>query len=302
VTRRSRFFTLPTLWLAVVVRIAANPLSNVLQKLLVGRGAEPAGVIFGAHLLLAAPCALVLPWLPRPGAGFWPAIVVSAALAVAANTLITAAMHLSDLSVLGPINAYKAIVSLVPGVILLGEVPALGGLAGMGAIVAGSYLLVERDATAGRRGGWAALLRDRGVRLRAAALVLSAVEAVFLKRALAAASPATTFAWWALLGLVGATVLRAWGGRVAFDLRALVVRRNLFAALALTTGLMQYTTLVTLSGLQVGYALALFQTSAVLSVLLGRVIFRETGFRRRLAGSIVMAAGAALIVLARAAS
>jgi drug/metabolite transporter (DMT)-like permease len=289
---------LPTLWLAVVVRIAANPLSNVVQKLLVGRGAEPAGVIFGAHLLLAAPCVLVLPWLPRPGEGFWPAIVVSAALAVAANTLITAAMHLSDLSVLGPINAYKAIVSLVPGILLLGEVPTLGGLSGMGAIVAGSYLLVDRNAAGGRRGGWAALVGDRGVRLRAAALVLSAVEAVFLKRALAVATPATTLAWWAVLGLVGAIALRVWSGRVQADLRSLVVRRNLFGALALTTGLMQYTTLVTLDGLQVGYALALFQTSAVLSVLLGRVIFRETGFWRRLAGSIVMAAGAALIVLA----
>jgi drug/metabolite transporter (DMT)-like permease len=296
---------LPTLWIAVVVRIAANPLSNVAQKLLVGRGVEPGGVIFGAHLPLAAAGLAILPGTTRPGADFWLPIGLAAMLAVAANTLITAAMHLSDLSVLGPINAYKAIVSLLPGFVLLGEIPSLGGLAGMGAIVAGSYLLVDRSAAPRRAGGPAGpggparLFADRGVRLRAAALVLSAVEAVFLKQALFAATPAVTFAWWAVLGLVGAAAVRVWRGAAAVDLRTVGRNAGLFAALALTTGLMQYTTLVTLDGLQVGYSLALFQTSAVLSVLLGRMIFREQGFWRRLAGSIVMAAGAALIVLAR---
>jgi hypothetical protein len=92
---------LPTLWIAVVVRIAANSLSNVAQKLLVGRGVAPGGVIFGAHLLLAAAGLAILPGAARPGAGFRLPIVLAAMLAVAANTLITAAMHLSDLSVLG---------------------------------------------------------------------------------------------------------------------------------------------------------------------------------------------------------
>jgi drug/metabolite transporter (DMT)-like permease len=289
--------TPPTLWIAVAVRIAANPLSNVVQKLLVGRGVEPAGVICGAHLLLAAGTAALLPRLDRPALEFWPMIVVAAILAVAANTLITAAMHLSDLSVLGPINAYKAVVSLVPGFALLGEVPSVAGFVGIGAIIAGSYLLVEPARGGGRATGAAAPAGNRGVRLRVAALVLSAVEAVFLKRALAAASPETTFVWWSIFGLVGAAAVRLWQRGVAADAAALARHAGLYVALAVTTGLMQYTTLVTLEGLQVGYALALFQTSAVLSVLLGRWIFQETGFWRRLAGSIVMASGAALIVV-----
>jgi len=169
----------------------------------------------------------------------------------------------------------------------------------MGAVVVGSYLLVDRKPSSGHLGGLFALAADRGVRLRVAAMVLSAVEAVFLKRALAEATPAATFVWWAVLGLGGAAALRIIRRRTAADLRALRRHAGLFAALALTTGLMQYATLVTLDGLQVGYALALFQTSAVLSVFLGRVFFRETAFWRRLAGSIVMAGGAALIVLAR---
>jgi hypothetical protein len=52
------------------------------------------------------------------------------------------------LSVLGPVNAYKSVISLVPGMVLLGEFPegmVLAGmvLAGMGLIVGGSY--TDRD-------------------------------------------------------------------------------------------------------------------------------------------------------------
>src|SRR5205823_1778944 len=112
-----------------------------------------------------------------------------AALAVAGNTLLVQALRLSDLSVLGPVNAWKAVVSLVPGAVLLREVPGPAGLAGIGLIVAGSYALVDRDGgrrdgTAGGRGRGAVarFVTDRGVQFRLAALVLSAVEAVFLKR------------------------------------------------------------------------------------------------------------------------
>ena len=50
----------------------------------------------------------------------------------------------TDLSVLGPINAYKAVLSLVLAVVLIGEVPTLFGLAGVMLIVAGSLFVIDR--------------------------------------------------------------------------------------------------------------------------------------------------------------
>ena len=61
--------------------------------------------------------------------------------------------------------------------------------------------------------------------------------------------------------------------------------------------MMQLATLLTLRDLQVGYSLALFQLSTIVSVLLGRRYFAETNIAERLIGSVVMAAGAVLIVL-----
>ena len=66
--------------------------------------------------------------------------------------------------------------------------------------------------------------------------------------------------------------------------------------MTLSTGLMQLTTLLTLGKLQVGYSLALFQLSTLVTVYLGHRYFQERNIRRRLVGSLVMMIGAMLIV------
>jgi len=69
-----------------------------------------------------------------------------------------------------------------------------------------------------------------------------------------------------------------------------------YVRLAATTGVMQLTSLLTFGKLQVGYSLALFQLSTLISVFLGYRYFQEGQIRKRLVGSLIMTAGAALIV------
>ena len=54
---------------------------------------------------------------------------------------------------------------------------------------------------------------------------------------------------------------------------------------------------LTFDKLHVGYSLALFQMSTLISVFLGYQYFQERQIRKRLFGSVVMAAGAVLIVM-----
>src|SRR3954468_10025329 len=105
--------------------------------------------------------------------------------------MIVRALELSDLSVLGPINAYKSVVSLIPAAVLLREVPGVAALCGIGLIVAGSYGLVERVPKGDAGNVFSRFFRDVGIRYRFGGLVLSAIEAVFLKLALKASSPQT---------------------------------------------------------------------------------------------------------------
>ena len=66
--------------------------------------------------------------------------------------------------------------------------------------------------------------------------------------------------------------------------------------LAATTALMALTTILTFEKLQVGYSLALFQLSTLMTVYLGHRYFQERNIRRRLLGSLVMVIGAMLII------
>lgn len=288
------------LWFCIAVRVVANPCSNALQKLLTARGLHAGSLMAVTHVGLTL---LSLPWLvsaPPASREFWLWTSLSAALAVAANWLIIEALQRSDLSVLGPINSYKPVVSLIPGLLLLGERLSWPALAGIGLVVTGSGLLV--DSGSRRTAGVIALLTERGVQLRFAALLLSAGEAVTLKRALRLAGPELTFAAWASLGalFVLPLALRSLTRNardLPLDQRA-PAGKGLFA-LILTTGLMQYCTLVTLVALPVGIALALFQTSTLLTVVLGYVVFREPHFQKRLLGAGIMSVGAAVLILTR---
>lgn len=49
--------------------------------------------------------------------------------------------------------------------------------------------------------------------------------------------------------------------------------------------------------MNVSYALALFQLSAVLNVILGWKIFREKDLIKKLAGSIIMVIGSVVIII-----
>ena len=296
-----------TPWLVIALRVISNPCSNALQKALAG-GGWPAPVLLAFTHGVLGPVAMVI--LLRAGDSlgwvFWLWSLLSAALAVAANWLIIEAVRRSDLSLLGPINAYKPWVSLVPGWFLLGERPEGWQWVGMGLVFLGSLLLGGRG---GRKGRPWELFLDRGVQLRFLALVFSAAEAVTLKRALAVSDPVRAFAGWVLLGFLVAAPF-AWkaraacpqaGTRAACPQAGTVALGSLLAglALALTTGLMQASTFMVLDQLPTGIALSFFQLSAVLSVFLGWAFFGETQFARRLTGACIMALGSALLVAAR---
>lgn len=289
-----------TLWIFVLARIVSNPFSNVFQKLLTRSGGTPLFIISATFGFLSLVCGPLLPWiLNGPSGRFWFDITLSAILAVAGNVTLVAALQRSDLSILGPINAYKSVVSLLPGIVFLHEIPTAWQLVGIGLIVLGSIVVAGRDRGT-ERWGLGSLFRERGVLLRFAALIFSAFEAIFLKRALLESSPIMTFALWALLGFGCSALVVAvgpWRNFVRSDLIVMRKNRLNYAWLALTTGVMQLSTLITLKVFTVGPALALFQTSTILTVILGRTVFVEKHFLKRILGSLVMIAGAILIIL-----
>ena len=290
--------------LFVLVRIVANPLSNVYQKQLTQKSANPVFIIGAVHAVLTAGCVPV--WLVpgamalQRGPELWPTMATCAVLAVAGAALLVAAVRSTDLSILGPINAYKAVVGLVLGIVLIGELPTMAGVLGVLMILAGSGLVVDRTGGWPRRHAFVQFFRERGIQRRLAALGLSATEAIFLKKAILLSSPLTTFVLWCTLGaaVAGVAIVMLVGWHSLPPQTAILEReKRTYLRLAITTGVMQLATVLTFGTLQVGYSLALFQLSALISVFLGYRYFREEQMRMRIAGCLVMTAGAAMIVM-----
>ena len=131
---------------AAIARIVTNPFSNVLQKQLTQRSADPLFIIAATYALLTVIALPLLLGEPLRGLGliFWTNMLTAIVLVVSGNSILVYALRSADLSVLGPINAYKAVLSLVLAVVLIGEVPTLFGLLGVRLIVGGSFLVIDR--------------------------------------------------------------------------------------------------------------------------------------------------------------
>lgn len=177
--------------LALLIRIFANPLSNVLQKRICTQGQSAVFANFVTYLLLALlvfPWTFWIPWHTYP-ASFWFFAVMVGLCGGLGNGFLVQAVRDGELSVLGPINAYKSVVGILSGIVLLGEMPGMGGCGGVLLIIVGSYFVLD---TLPERFSWK-LLRRNDFRCRIAAMILTAIEAVFIKRVILVSDPAVAF-------------------------------------------------------------------------------------------------------------
>lgn len=261
------------------------------------KGHHPLAVNFLTYAglnVLCLPLAFRVPWNDLP-ADFWLFSALGGMAGAAGNGFLVKALQKGDLSVLGPINAYKSVVGLIVGIFLLGEIPNLWGVAGTLLIIGGSYFVLD---TTEDRFSWA-LLRRPDIQYRLWALVLTAIEAVFIKRVILASDVPTAFLSWCWGGaLFSALLLPLYRLPLGHQIRSFR-KADLapFIFLVLCIGVMQLTTNYVFNHMPVGYALALFQLSTIVSVLLGHRVFNETGILKKLVGSVIMIGGSLLIIL-----
>ncbi len=282
---------------ALVARILSNPLANVIQKKLTARGLRPSAVNFGTYLVLSIVSLIYawnVPWSSYP-ATFWTTSAIVGILGALGNGLLISALREGELSVLGPINAYKSVVGLLAAFLLIGETPGAAGCAGIALVVWGSYYVLD---TTAERFSWRIVLR-KDIRYRIGAMVFAAIEAAFIKKVVLLSSPAVAFITWcwfgAIFSSIGLLLPRASGHAGPFR----TVRREipLLLAVAFCIGVMQLTTNLVFGAMDVGYALSLFQLSAVVSILFGRHFFSEKEILRKSLGAGIMIAGSVVIIL-----
>lgn len=283
-------------YLAILLRVLSNPFSNVFQKRLSGCGHNPLVVNFVSYVLLClATIALAwqVMWCEYPFA-FWMYATLGGVFGAVGNGFLVMALKRGDLSILGPINSYKSVVGMIVGIVMLGEIPSLWGVVGVATIIVGSYFVFD---TTEEGFSWR-LLKNREIKYRLWAMILTAIEAVIIKKVILYSDTTVAFIVWcwagAFFSFMQLAVMKVDLWR---DLQGIKSHcKLLFVLLVVCIGITQYATNYAFCHINVSYALALFQLSTIVSIVLGYRLFHETSILKKLLGACIMIAGSLLII------
>lgn len=272
----------------VIVRIFSNSFSNVFQKKLACDGENPINVNFINYLFLSL-FSVPLLFLCKGTVlafGFWKYAVIGGVMGAICNCFMALALKRGELSVLGPINSYKAIVGIIFGIFILHEFPNIYGLLGIVLIIVGSYFILESPK---------ALIR-KDIQYRIYALIFSAIEAVFIKKVIVLSSITVSFIISSFLGALFSFLLVKIFSNQKVRIRS-KKHFSMYLITALCFGIMTFATAYVFKFINVGYALSLFQLSIILNVILGYKLFREKNILKKFLGSLIIIFGSIIIIL-----
>lgn len=275
-------------FIAIFIRITTNSLSNVFQKKLAFENENPINVNFINYLLLSL-FSIPFIFFINPSvltAKFWIYALAGGLTGAICNCFMVMALEKGELSVLGPINSYKAVIGLIFGMIILHEIPNIYGLLGIIFIIFGSYFILETPK--------AILKKD--IQYRIYALIFSAIEAVFIKKVIILSSITVSFITSSILGAIFSYIIMK-----IFSASKPKISSNkhiiMYILAALCFGLMTFTTAYVFKYMNVGYALSLFQLSIIINVILGYKLFNEQKILKKLFGSLIILIGSATILI-----
>jgi len=286
-------------FLLVIGRLLFSSFANVFQKKLANKQLHPFFIVMVSYIVLSLICLPLLLFVDITSLDetFWLNIFFAALLDMAGTLFLVMSLSKTDLSVFGPLNAYKVVISMFLAMIFIDEVPSLQGFTGIAIIVLGSFLLFPKKAGS-NRSSLLNLLSDRGVQYRFLSILLFSIGTLPLKNAVLAGDPLSTTVFWCLIGFPFALIAHKLILRSPLqdDLRQSKRHISYFLYLGSLIFLMQYTTMIIFSQLLVAYSLALFQLAMVLQVFLGYKLFKEKDIMRRLGACFVMIAGSLLVL------
>ena len=278
--------------LFLIIRILSNPIANLFQKKL---ATDNSSVTINFYSFLFLSIFSIPLWKSINFLSydfyFWFIVFIAGLFCTLGTLFLIKAMEIGELSVIGPINSYKSFIGLITAFFLLGEIPSLFGLLGMVLIIWGSKFIFFKDA----EGFSFKLFKRKDIQFRLCALLLTGIEAAFLKQIIVLSSVETSFVLWCISGAIWSFII------LILQKKKLLLQRkkdySICLIIAVCLGLMQYSTNYVFKFMNVGYALALFQLSSIVNVVLGYKIFKEKHFIYKLIGSLIMIIGSFFIIL-----
>lgn len=223
---------------------------------------------------------------------FWVALLTGGSLNILATLLYIRAISMSDLSITLPLLSFTPVFLLVTSPIMVGDIPAPLGFAGVFLIFLGSYILGIKDRTT-IFSPLQAIVKDPGARLMLMVALIWSVAANIDKIGVMATTP---FFW--------AVCVQSF---IALGLTIVLFinRSSMKGRFRTGTGMLLLMGFFTgagfifqMSAISIGlvpYVIAIKRMSIVLGVLIGGLYFMEQDLKTRLGAAFIMVAGVFLI-------
>jgi drug/metabolite transporter (DMT)-like permease len=277
---------------------------------------EMAAVKFTSPLPFLLPLLIVMPW-PETDAVFWQTVVALVPLEISALVLYMHALKVSPLSLSIPFLAFTPVFIILTGWWVLDETVTGTGLLGIMFTASGAYVLHFKTGSKGLFTPIRAMARERGSRLMLAVAGIYSLTSVLGKQAIQHSEP-FFFAcfYFVLLGTISPFVLYGLSRSLSRKKRRGIVenargRLNRLNANRpglsgwkpwLAVGFTQTTMILShmwaIHLVTAAYMIAVKRTSLVISVVYGRLVFKEEDTAKRLAGASLMLLGVGLIAVA----
>lgn len=233
--------------------------------------------------------------IPDLSMEFWIALFVSGGLNVLAVILYMKALKSSDLSLTVPMVAFTPLFLLITSPLILGEFPNITGLIGVLLIVTGSYILHLRPNQKSYLAPFRALFEEKGPRLMLMVALIWSVTSNFDKIGIQNSSPLFWSIAATLFMSVGLTPI-VWVKFEKQDINSATLLLRLLP-IGFFNALTIVFQMIAIDMTLVAYVISIKRTSAILVVLWGYFIFKESGIKNRLPGVIIMITGVFLISL-----
>ncbi|WP_147821207.1 DMT family transporter [Salidesulfovibrio onnuriiensis] len=240
---------------------------------------------------------LTLLFMPMPELkpGFWPLMAITVPLTTAGIFFNLNAFRLAPISLTMPLLSFTPAFAVITGFLFLDEIPSLMGFSGILLIISGSYIININRRNQGFLAPFRAIIEERGSRyMLFAALIYglcSVLGKMIVLRSSAVFSGSTLFL---TIGLV-VTIFPVATGRASMKVLISKPLPTLMTGTMVFVETLCHNSAIAL--IDAAYMIAIKRLNGLFGVIFGWLFFREDNIRSRLAGAVLMSAGAALIVL-----
>lgn len=227
---------------------------------------------------------------------FFVGLIVSGSLNIAALVFFMKSIKAGDLSNTVPLTTLSPLLLLITSPIIVGEFPSFQGILGMLLIVAGSYLLNFKSTQEDFLIPFKSIVKEKGPKYMLIVVLIWAITANFDKIGVVNSSPLFySFAVQLYIGTVMLPIIYSKHKKNPAE-----INKNIGALIGV--GFLATLTIIchmiAISLTIVPYVISIKRTNSILSVIFGRIFFKEGYLKERLLAAILMFAGVLLITFA----